>query len=315
MSKEQKTQQQQSKEQKQLNRGAFSIVYRPPIFLQQQTSYVIKRPISSLPQQKRKNIEKSYMRQKKILDFLHKNNPTKSNLFNQIYQITQHQVKMKDLGDMHLSALLLEHPDWVSRQLDNIIAQIMDAFLTIWKSLIVHRDIKMENIMARYNPETHDIDISVIDFTDSLPRSWIERQHSFSFAGTPCFMSPELLERMYSKPPNKNPGTWREYVANDIWALGMVLYYLIYNKHLCYMFNDMFFGKQVPSPLQLYQKLKNWPDRYNDLFPTDHLPEKKKQYVPLIRTLLSLDPNDRIRWLNGRVRQQRSSPSKRLRQQ
>lgn len=316
---EQKTKQEETKEQKQLNRGAFSIVYRPPLSLQQQTSYVVKRPIASLPQQKRQKIMRSYMVQKQILDYLYEKNPTKSSLFNKIYQITQHHVKMKDLGDTDLSTLFSEHPDWLSHDLDNVIAQIVDAFLTIWKSSIVHRDIKMENLMARYNPETHHIDISVIDFADSLPRPHIEKHHSFSFAGTPCFMSPELLVRIYSKPPNKSPGTWREYVANDLWALGLMLYYLIYGKHLCNMFKDMFFGKRVPTPQKLYQDLKNWPDRYNDLFPTDHLPENKKQYVPMLRRLLSFDPNDRIRWLNEKVRQQQkqqlSSPSKKSRKQ
>lgn len=297
-------------QQKQLNKGAFSVVSRPSNISQGQRTFVVKRPLPSLPQTKIKQIEKTYTRQKKILDFIHKKNPSKSYLFNEIYQITPtHQVKMKDLGDMDLSTLRLEHVDFLSENLDKIIPQIVDALITMWKTGIVHLDIKMENIMIQYNPSTRHFQISLIDFTDSMIRSEIALRSSFKFAGTPCFMSPELLRRMYKRPRDTSPGTWKEYVANDLWAFGMVLYFLIYDKHLCNMFHKMFFGQKIPTPLNLYQKLKKWPDVYNTLFPTDHLAHKKKRYIPIIKTLLSLDPDDRIQWLNDQVqKQQRPKP-------
>jgi hypothetical protein len=73
------------------------------------------------------------------------------------------------------------------------------------------------------------------------------------------------------------------------------------------MFEDFFYGKKIPSPIILYKNFKNWPAVYNDLFPVDHLPQEKKKYVPLVRTLLSLNPRDRLHWLDQQQQQKKQT--------
>jgi len=72
---------------------------------------------------------------------------------------------------------------------------------------IVHRDIKPDNIMI-----TNDDSVRLIDF--GLSKASKKGKQLKTVAGTPYYMSPEVLDGAYSKKA-------------DIWSLGVILYTLV----------------------------------------------------------------------------------------
>lgn len=295
-----------------ISKGGFSTVYRPSSLKEGQTSYVIKRPNPNVSQKEKTRTMKKYMRQKDLLDYLHEKNPTKSQLFNQIYSIQQGQgIRMKDLGDMDLGKVYHNHYERLSRDIDRVVPQLIDAFMTLFRTGIVHRDIKMENIMARHR--RGHFQISFVDFTDSLTKREInEVLDKFKVAGTAPFMSPELLNRIWgSAGRDMSKGTYKEYVANDLWSLGVVMYMLIYNEHPLIRVKRLhpFLARNYSSPTKLYNRIRESKmlreKIEEELFTTVDLPEEKKKYVPDVKALLSFRRNDRLEWLQQQFRKER----------
>ena len=77
---------------------------------------------------------------------------------------------------------------------------------------VVHRDIKLENVMIDSNNN-----VKIIDFGFSIT---ISKDKKLSiFCGTPSYMAPEIVKRT----------PYSGYAA-DIWALGILLYTLLCGK-------------------------------------------------------------------------------------
>jgi len=292
-------------------RGTYSTVFRPAQLKPGQKPYVIKRP-NQLFLQKAQLLQRKYRHQKQIVDILHQENPSKSHLFGQIYQVTtKGQSIMKDLGDTDLWKLMNTDYEVVSRNIGPIIEQILDAMQTMIKSNIVHLDIKPENIMARV--EGGKIHATFIDFADSLHKQLFQNHPRFKICGTTKYMSPELLTRFHLEDRTK--GEWEEYVANDLWSLGIVIYILLYGNLPYDMFRirckDSRLKRHLNTPWKLYEELKENPELYNILFPLQGLSPEKRKYVKLVKTLLSMDSSKRLQWLE----QKQQLASKRRQQQ
>jgi len=91
--------------------------------------------------------------------------------------------------------------------------QILCGIQYCHKSNIVHRDIKLENILI-----TEDCIIKIIDFGFSTC-SPINTK-SYIFCGTPSYMAPEIVSRVdYCGPPV------------DMWALGVLLYIVTIGRY------------------------------------------------------------------------------------
>ena len=82
---------------------------------------------------------------------------------------------------------------------------------------IIHRDIKLENILVKYNNKSKE------DFTVKLADFGLSREISNkvkiddSFCGSPETMAPEIL---YELPYNNKA---------DLWSIGMIMYQMYYN--------------------------------------------------------------------------------------
>ena len=94
-----------------------------------------------------------------------------------------------------------------------LIKTIIKALIHCHANDVIHRDIKLENIMFNSKDVTDFSDIQIIDFGLSK-----KKENGFgmlsTIVGSPYFTAPEVFEGNYGKE-------W------DVWSLGVVLYVLL----------------------------------------------------------------------------------------
>ena len=76
-----------------------------------------------------------------------------------------------------------------------IIEKVLLAINYIHQKDLVHRDLKLENIL--YSDKNDDSEIKVIDF--GLANKFNKTNQMKSLCGTPIYMSPEMLKGKYDK--------------------------------------------------------------------------------------------------------------------
>lgn len=93
-----------------------------------------------------------------------------------------------------------------------LFAQVVAALLFVHNANLAHRDLKLENILL-----TSSNHIRLLDF--GFVRELVPKQHLLTVCGLTGYMAPELLRR-------------ERYLgrAIDIWALGVILYALVYGQ-------------------------------------------------------------------------------------
>lgn len=93
--------------------------------------------------------------------------------------------------------------------------QLLKGMKAINDEGIIHRDIKMENLLVK------DGKLKVGDFGFA-----VEKQVTRSIIGTPVNMPPELLERLQTRESDMY------YDRNiDVWSCGIVLYQMLFGRH------------------------------------------------------------------------------------
>jgi serine/threonine protein kinase len=119
---------------------------------------------------------------------------------------------MENLSGLDLGKLLKNNLHKVSPEsFKYILFQILCAINYIHHKGIIHKDIKMENIILINNDKQYDV--KIIDFGLSEE---INNQSSH-ISGSPNYMSPEAID-------GKNVP------ANDIWSVGVICYFYCFGK-------------------------------------------------------------------------------------
>ncbi|ORX94335.1 Pkinase-domain-containing protein [Basidiobolus meristosporus CBS 931.73] len=107
---------------------------------------------------------------------------------------------------------IISHGRLKEKQARSFARQICSALDYCHKNSIVHRDLKIENILI-----AEDGSIKLIDF--GLSNLFSTRSHLSTFCGSLYFAAPELLHaRVYTGP------------EVDVWSMGIVLYVLLCGK-------------------------------------------------------------------------------------
>eukprot|EP00925_Amoebophrya_sp_RCC4383_P001747 GSA25T00015444001.1 len=109
--------------------------------------------------------------------------------------------------------------------------QICDGIEYLHQNLVVHRDIKLENLLLHYGPSSEGASgnstsgqgqiktiVKIVDFGFAV-KLQSPCQKLKVFCGTPSYMSPEIV-------------AGKEYSGfqSDVWALGVVLYVLLFGR-------------------------------------------------------------------------------------
>lgn len=181
-----------------------------------------------------------------ILDYLHKNSHPNIVTTNVAFQDDENiYIDMELHGHgMDLFDFIDLNPKITEEQIKSIFHQICCALQHLHKHKIVHRDIKDENVIIDDTDQIKLIDFGSADF---------QKDGGFkTFCGTMDYVAPEVLQgNSYKGPPQ------------DIWALGILLYTLIYKENPFYNMDEIMDKKLRPpyimskKSLSLLQKMLN----------------------------------------------------------
>ena len=147
-----------------------------------------------------------------------------------------------------------------------ILKQLNNIFKIMVNNLIVHRDLKLENIFIKYkNNEKTEYIIKLGNYGLSTRLNSIN-QKIHQKAGTPQYIAPEII-----KGENYDGKC-------DLWSLGFIIYFLLF--------------KEFPIKKEGYKFALNF-----DKFDQKSLKESGNELLDdLIKKLLEKDPGKRISW-------------------
>ena len=145
-------------------------------------------------------------------------------------------------------------------------SQLNETFKIMVKNNIVHRDIKLENILVKYEQDKFIVKLTDYGISKQVTKSKLCKTH----AGTGNTMAPEVLEG-------------KEIYDNkcDLWSIGVIIYQLTFKE---YPYSGI-------SEVALLNNIKNFGQRKFKESNDNNLNN-------LIRSLLIYDSKKRIEWNN-----------------
>ena len=181
-------------------------------------------------------------------------------------------VIIMELCDMNLLLVLNKRLDekekgFNKEEIYEILKRLNNTFKIMKENNIIHRDLKLENILVKYNDKKHEkYAIKLSDYGCS------KRLISFSkncntHVGTLVYMPPEILK-----------GEEYNYKC-DLWSLGIILYRLIFGKL-------PFKGDKESALINQIDNL--WNRLIKEI--------ENKELDDLIKRILEKEPTKRLNW-------------------
>jgi len=109
---------------------------------------------------------------------------------------------------------IVERDHLTERQASIVFEQVLEGLAFIHKSGIVHRDIKLENILVKNKG-----DLSCVKISDFGLSKNIQDSAPVTAVGTPFYVAPDLLEAMETDSPYT--------LMIDMWAMGVLLFIIL----------------------------------------------------------------------------------------
>ena len=154
------------------------------------------------------------------------------------------------------------------KEIKKIMNQLNIVFEIMQKNHIMHRDLKLKNILFKYtNDSKTEFEVKLSDF--GFSKKVGEANITHTILGTPITMSPEIL----MKKPYTN--------ESDLWSIGVIMYQMYFNA-------VPFFGYNEKLILNDILKKKGVPSRM----------PKEKDFSDLLSKIFVIDPKNRISWEN-----------------
>ena len=178
-----------------------------------------------------------------------------------------------ELCDTNLSTVLTKRVEengkgFNSEEIVEILNQLNNAFKVMKENKIIHRDLKLENILIKYKDKEHKkYIIKLSDYGSSKRLSSLTKNYLNSVNGTLLYMAPEILK-----------GEEYNYKC-DLWNIGIIIYKLYFGKF-------PYFGANENAIINKIKELGN-----KILKETDN-----KELDNLIKNLLEKDPSKRLTW-------------------
>ena len=157
--------------------------------------------------------------------------------------------------------------------IDHLIHWIFKLLIKLHKHRLIHRDIKLENIM--YLPETNQFKLIDFGYSSIINSS---RPYHDRLLGTPIAFSPEQARKFWSNKP-KHTITREFLYKGEVWAVGILLYEVIYQA-IPYDNNNVvdLMKEIIHHDIKYHDKI---PKPYNDILKL--LLDKNVETRPLIK--------------------------------
>ena len=201
--------------EKQIGNGTFGDVYRG-IEVHSGTKVAIKRLRKKVLYENGKYLLKAFYREIEIMKKCQCPNSIK---FIKDFQTQNNYNIIMELCDTDLLCYLYERPNpFSSEEIKECFLQLNNAFKKMNENNIIHRDLKLGNVLIKFTDETKTKFIpKLTDYGFSKELN----KHNYSQSthlGTPATMAPEVM--MNYQCNNKS----------DLWSIGVMMYQLYYRE-------------------------------------------------------------------------------------
>ena len=184
------------------------------------------------------------------------------------YETEKEFAIVMELCDGNLLKILKDNGNGFSPdEIYNIMSQLNNTFKIMKENKIIHRDIKLENVLIKYkNGEESDFTVKLTDY--GISKRVTDTTFCKTHAGTSLNMAPEILGGEENK----------EYSDKvDLWSVGIMIFQLFFRY---YPYN----GATEAIVLKNIKEKKHLPSTNNAILDD------------LIKRLLNPDPKERLSW-------------------
>ena len=213
-----------------------------------------------------------FIKEFEIMEICSKNNNNSVKCYE--YFVSEEKfVIIMELCDINLSKFLIDKNEkekryFNSKEILEILLQLNKTFQIMKKNNIIHRDLKLENILIKFDDKHYqNFTIKLADYGSSKRLLSLSKGLCNSNIGTLSYMAPEILKR-------------QEYNYKiDLWSLGVIIYLL-------------YFGKppySAETEIALISKIERFKQK---LF----LKTNNNNLDNLIYNLLEKEPSKRLSW-------------------
>ena len=183
-----------------------------------------------------------------------------------------------ELCDENLETFIETKKKLNEKEIFEILSQLNNSFKIMVKNKIVHRDLKLENILLKYkNKNKNDYILKLTDY--GVSKKMINESKLKTCIGTPHFMAPEVLD---IENGEKEKNIYND--KCDLWSLGIIIYKLFFGKF-------PFLFTEEKSYTTILNKIKNFIK-----ITLKNINTGNNNLDDLIKKLLIIDPNERIGW-------------------
>ena len=212
----------------------------------------------------KRELKESFINEVNIMEKCCKNNQNSIKIYEKFNSDSEFAIVM-ELCDCNLKQELEQNPSgFKPNEIKKILTQLNNTFKIMVDNKIIHRDIKLENILVK--KENSDIIVKLTDYGISKQLITISQKCQTN-AGTTLTMAPEIINE--KKYDNKC----------DLWSIGVIIYQLSFKE---FPFNGN-------TGIALLNRIKTMKQKH-------FKKTKDSKLDDLIGKLLIADPSKRLSW-------------------